>query len=64
MLSERWELSDMRMLDLCAGIGGFSFAAEYMSGWDEYETVAFVEIDKDCQDVLRARCLKCQFTKI
>ena len=44
----------LRILDLCAGIGGFSYAAEYLSGGD-YETAAFVEIDEYCQQVLRAR---------
>lgn len=39
----------MRLLDLFAGIGGFSLAAHWM-GW---ETVAFVERDKFCQKVLR-----------
>jgi DNA (cytosine-5)-methyltransferase 1 len=39
----------MRLLDLFAGIGGFSLAAHWM-GW---ETVAFVEKDKFCQKVLR-----------
>jgi DNA (cytosine-5)-methyltransferase 1 len=39
----------MRLLDLFAGIGGFSLAAHWM-GW---ETVAFVERDKFCQRVLR-----------
>lgn len=39
----------MKLLDLFAGIGGFSLAAHWM-GW---ETVAFVERDKFCQRVLR-----------
>lgn len=39
----------MKVLDLFAGIGGFSLAAHWM-GW---ETVAFVECDKFCQKVLR-----------
>ena len=39
----------MRILDLFAGIGGFSLAAHWM-GW---ETAAFVEWDKDCQKVLK-----------
>lgn len=38
----------MKVLDLCAGIGGFSLAAHWM-GW---ETVAFCERDKFCQKVL------------
>ena len=39
----------MKVLDLFAGIGGFSLAAHWM-GW---ETVAFVEIDPFCQKVLK-----------
>lgn len=39
----------MKLLDLFAGIGGFSLAAHWM-GW---ETAAFVERDKFCQQVLR-----------
>jgi DNA (cytosine-5)-methyltransferase 1 len=39
----------MRLLDLFAGIGGFSLAAHWM-GWT---TEAFVERDKFCQAVLR-----------
>lgn len=39
----------MRLLDLFAGIGGFSLAAHWL-GW---ETAAFVERDKFCQQVLR-----------
>ena len=39
----------MRVLDLFAGIGGFSLAAHWM-GW---ETTAFCEKDKFCQKVLR-----------
>ena len=39
----------MRHLDLFSGIGGFAIAAERV-GW---ETVAFCEIDKYCQRVLR-----------
>jgi DNA (cytosine-5)-methyltransferase 1 len=38
----------MRLLDLFAGIGGFSLAAHWM-GW---ETVAFVEKEPFCQKVL------------
>lgn len=38
----------MKLLDLCAGIGGFSLAAHWM-GW---QTAAFCEIDKFCQKVL------------
>lgn len=39
----------MKVLDLFAGIGGFSLAAHWM-GW---ETAAFVEWDKYCQKVLK-----------
>jgi DNA (cytosine-5)-methyltransferase 1 len=39
----------MRVLDLFAGIGGFSLAAHWM-GW---ETAAFVEWNMDCQAVLK-----------
>ncbi|HPR90277.1 MAG TPA: DNA (cytosine-5-)-methyltransferase [Synergistaceae bacterium] len=39
----------MRMIDLFAGIGGFSLAAHWM-GW---ETAAFVEWDKHAQKVLK-----------
>jgi DNA (cytosine-5)-methyltransferase 1 len=38
----------MRMIDICAGIGGFSLAGHW-AGW---ETVEFVEKDKFCQKVL------------
>lgn len=38
----------MRHLDLCSGIGGFALAA----GWSGIKTVAFCEIDKECQRVL------------
>lgn len=41
----------MKHLGLFEGIGGFSLAAHWM-GW---ETVAWVEINPDCQKVLRAR---------
>lgn len=41
-----------RMLDLFSGIGGFSLAASWVWG-DEEEIVAFVEIDKFCQKVLK-----------
>ena len=44
----------LRILDLCAGIGGFSYAAEYLSG-GRYETAGFVEIDKHCQLILKKR---------
>lgn len=39
----------MKLLDLFAGIGGFSLAAHWM-GW---ETAAFVEWDAFCQKVLK-----------
>ncbi len=39
----------MRLLDLFAGLGGFSLAAKWMN----WETVAFVEKDPFCQRVLR-----------
>lgn len=38
----------MTHIDLFSGIGGFALAAK----WAGYETVAFVEIDKFCQEVL------------
>ena len=41
-----------RMLDLFSGIGGFSLAAQWVWG-DELEIVAFCEIDKYCQKVLK-----------
>lgn len=42
----------MRHLDLFSGIGGFALAAQTV--WqDEYEPVAFCEIDKFCQKVLK-----------
>ena len=44
----------LRILDTCSGIGGFSYAAEYLSGGN-FETAAFIEIDDHCQKVLRAR---------
>ncbi len=40
------------MLDLFSGIGGFSLAAQWCWG-DELEIVAFCEIDKFCQKVLK-----------
>ena len=39
----------MRLLDLFSGIGGFSLAAR----WCGWQTVAFCEIEKYCQRVLR-----------
>jgi len=42
----------MRHLDLFTGIGGFAYAAQMV--WkDEYELVAFCEIDKFCHKVLK-----------
>jgi DNA (cytosine-5)-methyltransferase 1 len=41
-----------RMLDLFSGIGGFSLAAQWVWG-EDLEIVAFCEIDKFCQRVLR-----------
>ena len=42
----------LKHLDLFSGIGGFSLAAQWV--WqDEHEIVAFCEIDKFCQKVLR-----------
>ncbi len=41
----------IRMLDLFAGIGGFSYAGEKLVGG--YETVAFCEYDEHAQKVLR-----------
>lgn len=42
----------MRHLDLFSGIGGFAYAAQQVWG-DEHEVVAFCEIDKFCQKVLK-----------
>ena len=42
----------MKHLDLFSGIGGFAYAAQQVWG-DEHEIVAFCEIDKFCQKVLR-----------
>jgi DNA (cytosine-5)-methyltransferase 1 len=39
----------LKLLDLFSGIGGFSLAAE----WAGFETVAFCERDKFCQQVLK-----------
>ena len=41
-----------KLFDLFSGIGGFSLAAQWVWG-DELEIVAFCEIDKFCQKVLR-----------
>ena len=40
----------LKVLDLFSGIGGFSLGLERTGG---FETVAFCEIDKYCQEVLR-----------
>lgn len=40
----------MKHLDLFSGIGGFAYAAQQV--WENYETVAFVEWDHFCQQVL------------
>ena len=40
----------MKILDCFSGIGGFSYAAHQV--FDDAQTVAFVEIDKKCQEVL------------
>lgn len=45
------EVKPLRMLDLFAGIGGFSYAGEKLVGG--YETVAFCEYDEHAQKVLR-----------
>lgn len=42
----------MRHLDLFSGIGGFAYAAQQVWG-NEHEIVAFCEIDKFCQKVLK-----------
>jgi DNA (cytosine-5)-methyltransferase 1 len=48
------EARKTRHLDLFSGIGGFAYAAKEV--WkDDYETVAFCDIDKFCQAVLRLR---------
>lgn len=49
VLHEQEESKLMKLLDLFAGIGGFSLAAHWM-GW---ETSAFVEWDPFCQKVLQ-----------
>lgn len=40
----------LKILDLFSGIGGFTLAGEIAGG---YQTIAFCEIDKGAQDVLR-----------
>ena len=42
----------MNHLDLFSGIGGFAYAAQQVWG-DEHEIVAFCEMDKFCQKVLK-----------
>lgn len=42
-------MEKLKVLDLFSGIGGFSLGLQRTSG---FETVAFCEIDKDCQKVL------------
>lgn len=42
----------MKMLDLFSGIGGFTLAAETVWG-DDHETLAFCEIDKHAQKILK-----------
>lgn len=43
--------NNLKILDLFSGIGGFSYASEHLVGG--FETVAFCEIDKFCQRVLK-----------
>ena len=43
-------MSKLKVLDLFSGIGGFSLGLERTEG---FETVAFCEIDKHCQKVLK-----------
>lgn len=43
-------MKKLKVLDLFAGIGGFSLGLETTGG---FETIAFCEKDKDCQDVLK-----------
>ena len=43
-------MTDLRLLDLFSGIGGFSYAAERLVGG--YRTVGFCEIDPFCREVL------------
>lgn len=48
----------MRMMALCAGIGGFEYAAELVNesaGEQVYEIAGQVEIDPDCLRVLETR---------
>jgi len=43
-------MTNLRLLDLFSGIGGFSYAAERLVGG--YETVGFCEIDPFCKQIL------------
>jgi len=43
-------MTNLRLLDTFSGIGGFSLAARWLGG---FETVAFVERDPFCQQILR-----------
>jgi len=43
-------MTNLRMLDLFSGIGGFSLAARWLGG---FQTVQFVERDPYCQRILR-----------
>ena len=43
-------MDKLKVLDLFAGLGGFSYASDNSQG--NFETVAFCEIDKDCHRVL------------
>jgi DNA (cytosine-5)-methyltransferase 1 len=50
----------MRQIDLFAGIGGISLAAE----WAGIETVAFCEKEPFAQKVLRRRFRRCLFCTV
>jgi len=43
-------MNKLKVLDLFSGIGGFSYGLDHLQG---FETVAFCEIDKFCQKVLK-----------
>ena len=45
----------LKILDLCSGVGGFALAHEMCRDPDAFETVAFVEIDPWCRDLLAKR---------
>ncbi|ANS05495.1 DNA (cytosine-5-)-methyltransferase [uncultured phage_Deep1-GF2-KM23-C739] len=51
----------LKVIDLCSGIGGFSYGLE-QTGY--FETIQFVEIDKFCQKVLKKIFRMYQYTKI